>query len=348
LSLASHPDRRAIAGGGGAIGDFLQYEKYDANVPIATLYADDKVIWKKRNPTAEDSWDMRFFRDATDVAGGAGGFVNSALFVDAVAGVGQTSNEWALRVTLDNPSNAGENSGLYVQATQRGAGSTWAETTELRSIYGAPYAALVAKEIATSANGDDPNNIRVLLDVIGARGNDNQDIPEYGTGLRVGGAWNGTAAGVESAKFKKLVHLIANWTETAIKGNHLAGIGSGLGGKVGIASFLVPDGPASANTLELHFSKTSAGEGWQHTSMLFDRVVNEVLVGRLAFHGDRSAELSTGGGTASILLRPTGGLVLPSYGANPDDLTENQVFFVAGNLRVRTGGVIKQATLTVI
>ncbi|WP_141694051.1 hypothetical protein [Rhizobium lusitanum] len=313
-----------LAPAGRSVGDILRYENL-ADIP--TIYLDSKIIFHKANPTTLDGWDVRVFRDTSAVVGGTPGITNSALMVDSTAGASTTSIEWAFLAIMNNHSAAGENVAGYFQATKYGQGQTWSAVFETREDPSATYGALVSVEIDISANGPDPNNVRIGLDLIGARFNDNLAVPDIYAGLRITAAWNGTGAGVESARFMRPLLIDANWTDTAIFAYKREDLSATAPAKVSLLDMYVPDG-ANVNRMLTRFSKTANGAGWTTTSLYFDRLVDgATLVGRLGMNGDRSIELNTG--LTKAYLKHQGGFVVPVYSVNPTLGSEGEVICVS-------------------
>ena len=299
---------------GRGIGDTLRFEDI-ADIPSIKL--DSKIIFKKEVPTNNDAWDVRIWRDATGVTGGTPGDGNAARMVDTDTGAAQTSYEWNLLAKMTNRAGAGENTAAYFQATKLGEGQTWALVLETREEPGVTYGALVGLENACSANGSDPLDIRVITDVIAARRDDNQAVPDFFAGVRITAAWNGDVPGVESARIKRPLLIDANWTETAIFAYKRLAIDDTITSKIGLVDMFVPEEGGNTNEFNIHFTKTGATTGWETTGLFLDRVVDTTLVGRVAFGGDRSVSLSTGVGGSTATLVHNGGFAVPVHGVNP-------------------------------
>lgn len=118
-------------------------------------------------PTEADQFASRYIRRNANHVGGTPGFTSSALRVDNFVSAGVTNYEWATTFTLDNSAIAGENTASFMQATKRArAGPTFGAVVELLDHSTNPASSAVAQEIDVSANGADPNNARIGVDMV--------------------------------------------------------------------------------------------------------------------------------------------------------------------------------------
>lgn len=153
-----------IAGGGRAVGDFLQYEDTDG-AGLPTVRTSSRVIFTKDTATANDPYQFGFIRNVGAIGGA--GIVNSnvAMYLE----VAQTTPnfQWNLltSTTVKEASvGGGEHVNAYFQALKRGDSSLWGMCLEYRDFTTNPGSGSVGMEFGFFVNGADNNKLRHGLD----------------------------------------------------------------------------------------------------------------------------------------------------------------------------------------
>jgi|GEM_PF-2831746 len=120
----------------------------------------------RRTQTTLDDYTNIHVQRLANYTGGTTGTVGFAHIVETIVSDTAHQNEWASLNRIDNY-GTGENAAEYNQAVARsGAGPTWAGTDELSDWSIEPTAGRVGREIGIFANGNDPNNGRVVVDAV--------------------------------------------------------------------------------------------------------------------------------------------------------------------------------------
>jgi hypothetical protein len=151
---------------------------------------------------------VQYVRRIANHSGGTPGWVSTAISARTdVTNAAATNFEWAVLGAIYNSANAGENVGVYGQGNKQSTGPTWGMTAEARdtSNISNPTTGLVGIEVDTFANGFDPNNSRVGIDVVIGKNNSSGTLCETAFGIRIGTV-NGD---ITQGRVKYGVHLNA-------------------------------------------------------------------------------------------------------------------------------------------
>ena len=169
------------------------YEVTSSNVDLNGVIADlktfgigaDDIISFDQTPTNPYASTMQINRSA-NYTGGQAGWVNSALRINSAAAASTTSYEWTLCSVMYN-SGPGQNVGIYGQGNRMAttALTTWAATLEARDHTETDSGSLVGVEVDVFANGANPNNNRIGVDVIAGKGVSTGAACEAYAGLRI-------------------------------------------------------------------------------------------------------------------------------------------------------------------
>jgi hypothetical protein len=186
---ANGPTLALLAASNGAT--LIGYTPTDTNVATtvnARLQLLDGVSPTTTATDREYKASVNAFRDASAVAGGTVGYVNSAVYARTVTGATETSFEWTNLAIVDNYAAAGENVALYGQGNKRGTGPTWGIVSEARDFtqVANPTKGLVGLEVGMFANNTDTANQRVGIDISVGKGVAGGTINTTTYGLRVG------------------------------------------------------------------------------------------------------------------------------------------------------------------
>lgn len=315
---------------------------------LRTFAGGGTQTFQNTSPTNEDGGaDFQFYRDTYtgSITGGTVGYVNATAKAYTKVASAQTSYEWGILTVLDNYAAAGENTASYNQATKYGQGQTWAGVDEVREVTTATYGALVGRETALSCNGTDASNIRIAHDVIGARYDDTATIPEIYAGVRITAGWNGSGAGVESAKFKNGLLIDAYWTTAALYLNNKYGIDATSGTSVHLLKSTLSDGGNIDGLSAFHY-KTASASGWSNTDLILERTVDGSATGQIKFAGDNSIVFYTT--SYNFTAKNNGVWNMPALTADPSTLVEGDMWLIASGgtyqIRAYLGGAIRYFT----
>ena len=196
--------------------------------------------------------------------------VSSGLRVYSQVQSGVTGVEWGFLTQLDNYAinGANQNSAFYAQGVKRNSGGTFAGVFEAREEPNVTYGPLVSLEVDNTANGGDPNNIRVAIDVVLARTSADVASGEHYTGLRIG---TRTESGTDSVStVKRPIVIESYWTDAAIYASNKAPLASSVNStstyfdlqtqlSSGGLSQVVLRERRTASDINLEFSRTISG-----------------------------------------------------------------------------------------
>lgn len=124
-----------------------------------------------------------YIRRDSSHAGGNPDWVVAALQVDSfVRNAGATNLEWAFLTRMSNYSDTGQNVALYAQGNKYAQGQTWGaviEVQDFQAVEGNPTSGVVGLELDIDANGPDPNNCRIGIDIALRRPSASSTDPDF-------------------------------------------------------------------------------------------------------------------------------------------------------------------------